>query len=377
MSAGIYIHVPWCRTRCPYCAFYVEPDRGDVAWQRFIDAVHREYALRRPLLEGPAATLSLGGGTPSRMPAELLTPLLSPFDVLPGGEISVEMNPDDVEQGWLAAAKIAGVTRVSLGIQTFNPDFAHLLNRAHTVHQAHQVVQQVRSLGFRTWSIDLMFALPGQSLNDLALDLDAVLAEDPPHVSLYGLTYEPGTAFYRARAAGKLPQPPDHLWRDMYDLLVERLDRAGLYRYEVSNFARPGHESAHNQGYWSDTPYLGLGPGAHGYAPDGRRWMNIADAAVYLSSADPTLHWDEPTPLSTATDHLVGGMRGIHGVHLERLKTRTGLHIKPSLLRGLIDGGMIAEKGARIHLTNDGFPIADAVVRKLVDGLAGGGPVMG
>ncbi|NCG21402.1 MAG: radical SAM protein [Rhodobacterales bacterium] len=369
--------MPWCRTRCPYCAFYVEPDRGDVAWQRFIDAVHREYALRRPLLEGPAATLSLGGGTPSRMPAELLTPLLSPFDVLPGGEISVEMNPDDVEQGWLAAAKIAGVTRVSLGIQTFNPDFAHLLNRAHTVHQAHQVVQQVRSLGCRTWSIDLMFALPGQSLNDLALDLDAVLAEDPPHVSLYGLTYEPGTAFYRARAAGKLPQPPDHLWRDMYDLLVERLDRAGLYRYEVSNSARPGHESAHNQGYWSDTPYLGLGPGAHGYAPDGRRWMNIADAAVYLSSADPTLHWDEPTPLSTATDHLVGGMRGIHGVHLERLKTRTGLHIKPSLLRGLIDGGMIAEKGARIHLTNDGFPIADAVVRKLVDGLAGGGPVMG
>lgn len=373
---GIYVHVPWCRVRCPYCAFYVVPDRGDVPWEVFVDRLLAEYHDRRPAFGDAARTVFLGGGTPSRMPIPALTRLIAGLAREPGAEVSLEANPEDVDQPWLDGAIAAGVNRLSLGVQTLDPALARLLNRAHTVDQATALLGRVGRSGVRSWSLDLIFGVPGQTLADLRRDLEALLAYEPPHVSLYGLTIEPGTPFARGVERGTLIPAGDDLWREMYDHLVERLGQAGLDRYEVSNFARPGHESDHNRGYWHDRPYLGLGPSAHGYAPDGARWVNRKDLARYLAGDDPTETRDGPSAEGLASERLISGMRAREGVDLDQLAHRTGLRPDANVVEALIRHGLLRREGPRIALALAGYPVADAVVVRLVDalGAASSGP---
>lgn len=374
MSAawGVYVHVPWCRRRCPYCAFYVEVDR-DAPYEAFVDRVLREHAARRPAFTALAprpATVFLGGGTPSRLPAAALARLIAGLDAAPGAEISAECNPEDCTPDWLDAALAAGVTRVSLGLQTLDPRFARLLNRAGTVGQARDAIGRLRSAPLRSFSVDLIFGLPEQTLEDVEADLDAIVAEAPPHVSLYGLTIEPGTPFERAVARGRLIPADEDRWRAMYDRIVARLEGAGWERYEVSNFARPGHRSRHNQLYWSDAPYLGLGPSAHGYLPDGARYHDVADLAAYLEREDPTAEWERPTPEQAAADLLVSTLRGVDGVDLDRLAARTGLAPRADAVDRLVATGLLARAGRRLRLTRDGFPVADAVIGHLSERLS-------
>ena len=366
-SWGIYVHVPWCRVRCPYCAFYVEPDR-DAGWGRWADAILREYRWRLPHFGGLARSLYIGGGTPSRMPVDDLERLCTGIAVQPGAEITAEANPEDIDATWLDGAIAAGVTRISLGVQTFNPRFARLLNRAHSVTQAREVARAVGRSDLRSWSVDLMFALPGQTLEDLHLDIDRILEVEPPHVSLYGLTFEPGTPFERARQSGKLVPASDDTWRQMYDALVRRLEDDGLQRYEVSNFARPGHRSVHNASYWEGAPYMGLGPSAHGHRPDGARYVNLADAAGYGAAEDPTASLERPSPHEAAADHLICGLRSTEGIDLDRL----AVPVRGQVVEDLVRGGVLQHRAGRIALTHEGFPIADAVVHRLVDALQGG-----
>lgn len=370
---GVYVHVPWCRRRCPYCAFYVEVDR-DVDWERFVDRVLSEYDVRRREFATPPATVFLGGGTPSRMPAGPLARLIEGLGAAPGAEVSAECNPEDADEGWLDGALAAGVTRVSLGMQTFDPKFARLLNRACTVDVARRIASTVGASGVATWSVDLIFALPGQTLADLDAEIDAVFEVDAPHVALYGLTFEEGTPFERARRQGKLRPTPDARWRAMYDRLVDRLEASGRRRYEVSNFARPGHESRHNLLYWTDAPYLGLGPSAHGYLPDGRRYHNVRDVTRYLDDADPTAEIEAVVGADRAADLLVSGLRGVGGVDLDRLRARTGHEPSASAIARLVAGGVLAHDGRHLRLTPSGFPVSDAVVRELVTSL---GPTAG
>lgn len=368
MTGGIYVHVPWCRAICPYCAFDVVRDRGDVPWERYVDRVLEERELRRPELPDRASTLYLGGGTPSRLPPLALARLVRGLAPHAGGEITVEVNPEDAHQDWLSAARACGVTRISLGVQTTDPQGARLLGRGHTSPQAAAAISTVKLLGFPSWTADLMFALPGQTLDALDADLDTLLAWDPPHVSLYGLTFEPGTPFEARRLAGKLQPLPDDLWRTMYDRIVERLHAEGLERYEVSNFARPGHRSEHNRGYWTGRPYLGLGPGAHGFGISGRRWVNHADPARWLTG-DPTAHHESPTSEEAAIDHLLSALRAVEGVDLDQLSHDTGQGLEVTAVDGLIDEGLLLREGPRIRLGHDAFPIADAVIGHLVQHL--------
>jgi oxygen-independent coproporphyrinogen III oxidase len=364
---GIYVHVPWCRVRCPYCAFYVQPDRH-AAWSLWAEAVVREYRLRQSDFGGRANTLYIGGGTPSRLPIPDLDHLIGEISLQPGAEVTAEANPEDIEDTWLDGAVAAGVNRISLGIQTFNKRFARLLNRAHSVERASEVAARVSQAGLRSWSVDLMFALPGQTLDDLRVDLEQILAINPPHVSLYGLTIEAGTPFERARDRGQLVPPSDDLWREMYDLLVSRLENAGLKRYEVSNFAREGHRSQHNASYWKGCPYMGLGPSAHGLLPDGRRYVNIADALGYPSKVDPTASLDTPSPKEAAVDLLVSGLRATEGISLRKL----GVPLRPEAISHLVRGGLLTHHEDQIALTPEAFPICDAVVGRLVEALQGG-----
>jgi len=369
LTWGTYVHVPWCRRRCPYCAFYVEADR-DVDWAGFVHRVLREHHDRRRAFEGTASTVFLGGGTPSRMPTDALHTLLDGLAPAPDAEVTAECNPEDCTPAWLDGAITAGVNRVSLGLQTFQPRFARLLNRACSVDDARDTARRLAAAPLNSWSLDLIFALPGQTLADVDADLDAIAEVAPPHVALYGLTYEPGTPFDRARERGKLTALPDDTWRTMYDHIVARLRAMGIDRYEVSNFARPGHRSAHNQGYWSDQPYLGVGPSAHGYLPDGTRYHNVRDVVRYLADDDCTATVERPTPTEAATDHLVSVLRGVGGVNLDRLARRTGLCPPSGVVQRLCIEGLLTQHGAQIALTDAGFPVADAVIAHLADRLA-------
>lgn len=364
---GIYVHVPWCRTRCPYCAFNVHVDR-DAPWEAWRDGVLRDWSEQQPEFgDGLAHSLYLGGGTPSLAPAGIVGELVTSLPLRSDAEVTLEANPGTVSAAGLDALREAGVTRLSLGVQTFNKRFAHILNRGHTVAAARELVELVAASGFRSWSVDLIFGLPGQSLADLGEDLDALVALDPPHVSLYGLTMEPGTPFGRAAEQGRMRAADPELWRTMYDNIVERLADAGLDRYEVSNFARPGHRAVHNEAVWRGEPYAGLGPGAHGFTPAGRRLVNRNIPEDWMATGLDRA--ERPGPHERATDLVLTALRHVDGLDLTELVACSGHTIRPGTLAPLTRAGLLEVRGDRVRLTVAGYPLADGLVERLVDGL--------
>jgi oxygen-independent coproporphyrinogen-3 oxidase len=246
---------------------------------------------------------------------------------------------------------------------------ARRLGRARSSAVAADVVRRVAD-AVPTFAVDLMFAVPGEGADPLRRDLDAALALGAPHVSLYGLTIEEGTRFARAAARGALVPVDADAWRATYDAAVAHLRGAGVDRYEVSNFARPGHESAHNLLYWSDAPYLGLGPSAHGYLPDGTRTVDVAALDAWLATPDGTATTERPTGRARATDLLVSALRSVRGVDRDHLRARTGLDAPDAVVAALARAGLLRAEGRRIALTDAGFPVCDAVVAHLVDRLA-------
>lgn len=354
---GVYVHVPWCRVRCPYCAFDILPrERPDeTAWTT---GVLRDLERWRPQFEGVPSTLYLGGGTPSRLTPATLGAVV---EAVGAPDVTIEANPEDLTDAWLAGVLAHGVTRVSLGVQSTHPQFSRLLGRAHVPPE--QAVQRLKNAALQSWSVDLIFGLPGQSLADLEADLDAMLAWNPPHVSLYGLTIEPGTAFATLAERGSLTELDADLWRSMYDHLVARLQDAGLERYEVSNFAQPGHRSRHNALYWTQAPYLAAGPSAHGFAPDGRRWSNPSFRA-WADGVPPDI--ERPDAEQRATDAIVAGLRGVEGISPEALGS---YEVDPRVLHQLRKADLLSPTTRHLQLSANGFPVADAVVRALVDAL--------
>ncbi|MEZ4316493.1 MAG: coproporphyrinogen-III oxidase family protein [Myxococcota bacterium] len=358
MTWGVYVHVPWCRIRCPYCAFEIETGDARPPEEAWRDGVLRDWERWRPGFTGSPATLYFGGGTPSRVSVHTLQVL---HEGLGRPHVTVEANPEDLRGDWLDQARDAGFDRVSLGVQTLQPGLLRRVGRAH--HDGHGALAKVARAGLRSWSVDLMFGLPDQTLADLEADLDGILAFDPPHVSIYGLTIEPDTGYARLDARRALPVPDEDVWRAMYDRIVERLGGHGLARYEVSNFAKPGHESAHNQLYWRGHPYMGLGPSAHGLHPDGRRWVN-APWAAWRDGTLPAV--EHPDDLQRATDTLVSGLRGAEWLDLTRLAPSV---LDERTVRQLVGAGLLSAEPGRIRLAYEGFPVADAVVRALARGL--------
>ena len=363
---GIYVHAPWCRVRCPYCAFYVEVERG-ADWAAWKDGIRREWQLRAPDFPGRAHSLYLGGGTPSLAPLPLLTELLAELPLEDGAEITLEANPGTVDGPLLDALRLAGVTRLSLGVQTFQPRFARLLNRGHTAAQSEALLGLVRGACFPTWSADLIFSLPGQGIAELDLDLEALLRAAPPHVSLSGLTFEPDTPFGRALKAGRLTALPDDAWAEQYERIVSRLEAEGYERYEVSNFALPGHRSRHNEAVWRGGAYAGLGPSAQGFQPDGARTANPPALAAWLHTPVSPPEW--PSAHQAALDLLLSTMRHEAGLSLDLLAARSGHSLDPAVLRPLARAGLIATTPTRLRLLPPGYRLADGLIRRLAEGL--------
>jgi oxygen-independent coproporphyrinogen-3 oxidase len=272
-SVGVYLHVPFCERICPYCDFPVVAARrlrpADEA--RYVDALVSELAGRKEAFAGRRlSTIYLGGGTPSllspRSVATLVGAIRRAFSGVPE-EVTLEANPSTTERSRLAGFREAGVTRVSLGAQSFDDDTLRRLGRAHRAAETHGFIEAARHAGFANLSLDLLFGAPGQSLDDLRRDAAAALAHHPEHVSAYALTLEAGTPFARAVAAGKLEVPGDDEVAEMMFELASVFGAARLLRYEVSSWARPGREAVHNRRYWQRRPVLGLGVGAHSHEP--------------------------------------------------------------------------------------------------------------
>lgn len=366
---GVYVHWPWCRIRCPYCAFNVTVDPV-APWTAYADSLLRQRDALAGAWSGPPETLFFGGGTPSLAPAQELARLVAALG--PTGEVSLEANPEDVTPERLDAWRAAGVTRLSLGLQTFSESTARPLGRKSKVRRHLEVVRAVAAAGFETWSADLIFAVPGQTLADFAQDVDRLGEAGAPHVSLYGLTPHPETPYAGAVQQGRFVETDEGLWDAMLGLAEQRFEAAGLARYEVSNLARPGHRCVHNELIWQGGSYLGLGAGAHGLLPDGRRTIGEPNVERYTETAGFELG-PAPSGTTRALDLLIGALRHVDGVDLDELHARGG-ELPEASLRPLLEAGLLRRGEARLALAGRGWRIADAVLSRLSTALCARAP---
>ena len=324
----VYVHVPFCARRCSYCDFAIAV-RTRVPVDEYLDALARELTLRlgppptpgeRPVVD----TLYLGGGTPSRLGGEgvarvvaLLARWFAPSD---GAEVTVEANPDDVDAGAVGAWTAAGVTRLSLGSQTFDAAALAWMHRGHAPEQIHRAVDAARAGGIDDLSLDLIFALPDAVRRDWAADVARALALGPTHLSLYGLTVEPGTPLGRWTQRGSVAEADEDRYADEFLHAHAALTAAGFEHYEVSNFARPGRRARHNSAYWSGVPYLAFGPGAHGFDGQVRRW-NVGAYATWVRTLrdgrDPREGSEFVDAAAREAERVYLGLRTVDGLTLE------------------------------------------------------------
>jgi oxygen-independent coproporphyrinogen-3 oxidase len=376
-DVGVYVHVPFCERVCPYCDFAVVARRSEPADAeiRYVDALLAELAARRGAFAGRAlASLYFGGGTPSLLAPEALARVIDAVRAaLPGApmETTLEVNPSTTESARLPGFRAAGIDRVSLGVQSFDDATLKRLGRAHRTASVHESLEAVRAAGFRSLSLDLIFAAPGQSHAALDADLDAAIAARPDHVSAYELTLEPGTPFAGAAARGRLALPDEADAAAMLERVAQRLGDAGYRRYEISNYARPGHESVHNQRYWQRRPVLALGVGAvstdPGSAahPHGVRRANPRELARYLADPGAAAEQEVLTPPLARCEAMFLGLRTARGVDALAFAREFGApprHFYAREIERLRGDGLIAEsEPGDLTLTPRGRLLADSV----------------
>ncbi len=328
---SLYVHLPWCLKKCPYCDFNSHETQGAAPEARYLDALRADLEAALPLVWGRRVhSVFIGGGTPSLFsPAgidRLIGDIRARLPLEPAAEITLEANPGTFERERFKAYRAAGVTRLSVGVQSFDDGALKAIGRVHDAAQARAAVAEAAS-AFATFNIDLMYALPGQSLAAMRADLDAALAFEPPHLSVYHLTVEPNTAF-----AVKPPAlPDDDSASDMLDLIAQRTAAAGLQRYEVSAFARPGHRCAHNLNYWQFGDYLGIGAGAHGKLSFPHRvlrqvrWREPAAYMQHALAGNAVSNQHEVARRELPFEYMLNALRLREGFELARFSERTGL----------------------------------------------------
>ena len=277
--AGLYIHIPFCKQRCLYCDFFSTTLLS--RREEYILSLLKEIEERQNEAGEAVRTVYIGGGTPSTMPIECVEAILRKIKSNDVTEYTFELNPGDATEDYLSRLRRAGVNRLSIGVQSFQDDLLHLIGRRHNAQQAKEAVRMAQKAGFDDISIDLMYALPTQTMDQWKADIRTALSLHVKHLSSYGLMYEEGTAMTRMRDRGAITETDEETENAMYDYLCARLKEAGWTHYEVSNFALPGYEALHNSSYWDGTPYIGVGAGAHSYIGRVRSW-NPADLEAYI-----------------------------------------------------------------------------------------------
>ena len=373
-TLGLYLHIPFCRSKCDYCDFYSLPG-GEDRMDGYLRALLRQLEEAAPGAAGHSVdTVYVGGGTPTVFGGERLAALLAAvgrlYRLAPGAEITCEANPDSAGEELLRALRRAGFGRLSLGMQSADAGELAAVHRRHTPEQTDAAVAAARRVGFENLSLDLICGLPGQTEESWRRTVEHALSLRPEHLSCYGLKVEEGTPLARRVAAGE-ELPDDDAQADRYLWTVERLARAGFRQYEISNFARPGYESRHNLRYWRLEPYLGFGPGAHSDF-GGRRFAVPADLAGYLAG-EAVPEGEAVSPWERGNEYLMLGLRTAAGIAGEEYRRRFGGDFAPleELLSRFAGHGWAERNGDRWRLTPAGFLVSNRLIGALLEAREG------
>lgn len=377
--AGIYLHVPFCNSRCIYCGFCSTVSKG--LRQKYIPALKREISERgdffSSLYESDriVKTLYVGGGTPSILPPELLKEAVSAiretFTIAEEIEFTVEVNPDDITEDYAGSLRKMGVNRVSMGVQSFKDSHLKWMRRRHDSQTAVNAYRILRKAGFDNISLDLIFGFPLMTVGDWEDNLDTIIELSPEHISAYQMGIDPDTPLERMEKSGEFSLPSQEDSERMYKILQAKLKAAGYVQYEVSNFCKPGYHSRHNSSYWNRTPYLGLGPGAHSFIGMAREW-NTSDIATWCDlSILPLREGETLSPVDVFNEILMLGLRTAAGVSLDTLRN-CGPQ-SPLFISDLLPKLSAMESNGLITLTPDGkikippgkFFISDGIIRDL------------
>ncbi len=371
--AGIYIHIPFCKTRCVYCDFYKETDESRI--KAFTETLYAEAALRKNEVREPVKTIYFGGGTPSRLDrqafGEIFETLFSLFSIEEDAEITLEANPDDLSEGYTHLLQELPFNRISMGIQSFDDGELKFLSRRHSGRQAIQAVKLCRQAGFENISIDLMYGLPGQTPGMWEKSLRQACELDVWHISAYHLIYEKQTRLYALLQKGSVRPVTDEASTEMFSMLIDTLAQNGFEHYEISNFAKSKKYSIHNTSYWKNEKYIGLGPSAHSYDGENRSW-NIASLEKYITaiqSGELLQETEKLTFTQKYNEFILTGLRTMWGVDLNLLKEKFGQELFDYCLqnaRKFIREGFLVSKDNSLIMNRKGIFISDGIMSELM-----------
>lgn len=372
--AGIYLHIPFCKRRCIYCDFFstTENERKEA----YIQALTHELKLRKDYLNGEHIhTIYFGGGTPSQLEKkdfiQLFDTIYKVYPVSPQAEITLEANPDDLTPEYITMLRSLPFNRLSMGIQTFKEDTLRLLHRRHTAAQAQQAYQHCREAGFQNISIDLMYGLPGETLEDWKKDLQTAVHMHPEHISAYHLIYEEGTPLWKLREAHKVEETDEDLSVSLFKELIHTLKANGYEHYEISNFCLPGYHSRHNSSYWTGEKYLGCGPSAHSYDGNSRQW-NVSSLSQYIQGIQEEVPDQEKEELDLYTrynDFIITRLRTAYGIPTNILKETFGNALYKYCMRMAsphLKQELLTYDNHILKLTEKGIFISDGIMSDLL-----------
>ncbi len=370
--SGLYIHIPFCKSRCVYCDFYSTTSMS--LRQRYVDALCREMKLRgaeREVRGERIETAYLGGGTPSQLSEDQLRQLFSHmyqvFDVSSKAEVTIECNPDDVTDEFARVLASLPVNRVSMGAQTFSPERLRFLRRRHTAEQVPQAVERLRKAGIGNISVDLMYGFPNETMEEWERDIQSVVGINVEHLSAYALQYEEGTLLYKMLERGEVSEVDEEVSRAMYYRLIDALSEARFEHYEISNWGKPGFHSRHNSSYWNQTPYIGLGAAAHSFDGKNRQW-NVADIMQYMEGmekGEPCAEHELLTPDNHYNEIVMTALRTSNGVSLEKFSPEYADYCLHQAQRYIVDG-LLKHVGHCLRLTREGLFVSDMIMAELM-----------
>ena len=372
--AGIYIHIPYCRKLCSYCDFYHVMSTGDSG--ECLEAMAIEMDLRKDYLQGEnISTIYIGGGTPSlltvRETGELLNSIMRLFHVESDCEITVEMNPDDIEAQYLSEIRQLGINRLSIGIQSWRDADLKLLNRRHDSAKASRALKDAISAGFENVTIDLIYGIPGMTRKEWAENLDYSFSFDIKHLSAYHLTFEKGTMLWKMREKQAINEIDEDESAALFNILIEKAENAGFIHYEISNFGKPGYFSRHNSNYWKQVNYLGIGPSAHSFNGYSRQW-NVSSVKEYIKSVNSGRTFYEREELDTRSrfnEYIMTSLRTMWGIDLEYVEKafdKESYDYLVNLSGKFKNYGLMKSEGHFLILTNQGKMISDNIISEFM-----------
>jgi oxygen-independent coproporphyrinogen III oxidase len=376
MNLGLYLHIPYCLHKCGYCDFNSHPENQEES-VCYVEALLSELKFYSTTLKNYSVpTVFMGGGTPTILPPMQLKKILQTvgqnFNLTPDCEITIEANPATIKIETLKEIRSAGYNRISIGVQSFDEKELELLERVHNEEEIHSTVQRARAANFNNLSIDLMFALPDQTIEKWQSHLKQAIAKNPDHISTYNLTIEPATAFFKLHEKGKLCLPHEDIQLEMYKITIQALEDAGYTQYEISNFSKPGMESQHNINYWNNGEYLGVGAGASSYL-NGERFKNVNLPSIYIREIETKANAIDTReclePLQAMGETLMLGLRLLKGISIDVFENRFQVSFQKvygKAVESLLNQELITLNQNRIALSRKGLFLADSVILKFM-----------